>query len=95
MTLDALGLLRVARTAIRDLHEKIAVLDSLVGLMESIASDVYPGDDADEIRAATAVLRCALREVVSSAVDASVAVGQVRLVGALRAIEVEEGPEES
>ncbi len=94
ITIDALALHRVARTAIRDLQDRVEVLENLVGLLDSIAGEVYTGDPAEEIRAATTMLRCGLREVVATAVDASVAVGQVRLVGALRSIEIEDGPPE-
>ena len=93
MTHDALGLHRIAATAIRDLHDRVEVLENLVGLLQSIASETYSGDPAEELRAATTMLRCGLREVVATAVDAAVAVGQVRLVSALRGIEIEDGPE--
>ena len=89
-----MGLHRITRQAIRDLQEKIEVLTNIVGLLDGVASETFPGDDADHIRGSTTMMRAALKEIVSTAIDASVAVGQVRFMSALRGIEIEDGAEE-
>ena len=89
ITLHALGLHRLARQAIRDLQERVHQLDALVGLLDSLSAEVQPGDSLEHLRGATTMLRAALREVVGVAIEAAVAVGQVRFVGLLRGIEVE------
>ena len=92
--LDGLGLHRVTRQAIRDLHERVEQLEALVGLLDSIASEVFPGDNARQTRAAATIMQTTLAEIVARAIDAAVAVGQVRFAASLRSIEIEEGPEE-
>ncbi|MBL9028188.1 MAG: hypothetical protein JNL21_38705 [Myxococcales bacterium] len=62
--------------------------------MDSISSEVFPGDEPDQLRSATTILRSTLEEIASTAIEAAMAVGQVRFVGQLRGIEIEEGPEE-
>lgn len=91
---DGLRLHRITREAIRDLHAKIEVLDAIVSLLDGVSTDVQPGDEHDRIRATTTMVKAALREIVSTAIDAAVAVGQVRFVGQLRGIEIEDAPEE-
>lgn len=92
--IDGLGLHRITRQAIRDLHERVEQLESLVGLLDSIASEVFPGDHARETRAAATIMQTTLAEIVAKAIDAAVAVGQVRFAASLRSIEIEDGPEE-
>lgn len=94
ITIDGLGLHRIAREAIRDLHSKVEVLDAIVGLLDGVAAETFPGDESDHLRASTTMMKAALREIVVTAIDAAVAVGQVRFVGQLRSIEIEDGPEE-
>ena len=94
VVLDGLGLHRVTRQAIRDLHERVEQLEALVGLLDSIAQDVFPGDHARGLRAASTIMQTTLAEIVARAIDAAVAVGQVRFSASLRSIEIEEGPEE-
>ncbi len=92
--IDGLGLHRVTRQAIRDLHDRVEQLESLVGLLDSISSEVFPGDEPDQLRSATTILRSTLEEIASTAIEAAVAVGQVRFAASLRSIEIEDGPEE-
>lgn len=84
----------MTRQAIRDLHERVEQLESLVGLLDSIATEVFPGDHVRETRAAGTIMHTTLAENVTKAIDAAVAVGQVRFSASLRSIEIEEGPDE-
>lgn len=84
----------MTRQAIRDLHERVEQLESLVGLLDSISAEVFPGDHAREMRAAATIMQTTLAEIVARAIDAAVAVGEVRFAASLRSIEIEEGPEE-
>jgi ribosomal protein L30/L7E len=92
--LDGLGLHRVTRQAIRDLNDRVEQLESLVGLLDSIASEVFAGDQAREMRAAATIIQTTLAEIVARSIDAAVAVGQVRFAASLRSIEIEEGPDQ-
>ena len=92
--IDGLGLHRITRQAIRDLHERVEQLEALVGLLDSISSDIFPGDQARGLRAAATIMQTTLAEIVVRAIDAAVAVGQVRFAASLRSIEIEEGPGE-
>jgi hypothetical protein len=94
IALDGLKLHRFARQAIDEVRRKVEVLDALVGLLDGISADLQPGDEADQLRAKTTMMRAALKEIVVTAIDAAVAVGQVRFVGQLWSIEVEDGPGE-
>lgn len=88
--IDGLGLHRITRQAIRELHERVDQLEALVGLLDSISSEVFAGDEPDQLRAATTIMRTTLASIASTAAEAGVAVGQVRFVGQLRAVEIEE-----
>lgn len=88
--IDGLGLHRITRQAIRDLHERVGQLEALVGLLDSISAEVFAGDGPAEPRAATTILKTTLASIASTATEAAVAVGQVRFVGQLRSIEIEE-----
>jgi hypothetical protein len=92
--IDGLKFHRFARQAIDELRAKVEVLDALVGLLDGTSADVQPGDEADQLRAKTTVMRAALKEIVVTVIDAAVAVGMVRFVGQLWSIEIEDGPEE-
>lgn len=70
------------------------MLDALVGLLDGISADVQPGDEQDHIRASTTMLKAALREIASTAIDAAVAIGQVRLVGQLWENAIDQDDEE-
>jgi hypothetical protein len=92
---DGLGLHRITRRAILELQERVTQLEALVGLLDSLTVEVYPGDDEGDLRSVTTTVQATLKEIVSTAVEAAAAAGQIRFSAQMRSIEIPEGPPES
>lgn len=81
--LDALGLHRRRREAVRLLQDRVEDLRHLVGLLDSLANETFPHDEPDDLRGASAMMRAAVVGVIESAVDIGMALGKVRFMAAL------------
>jgi len=88
--LDALGLLRCRRAVLRGLADEVEVLRHVAALVESTASQVFVDTPADEVRAATTMVRVAAGQLVETSLCVASHLGALKVLTDLAAITVEE-----
>lgn len=91
--LDRLGLHRIRSQARRELQEQIDTIRNLVGLLDSLSFEIATAEEPEDLRATTTMMRAALREIASTSIETSMAVGKVRFGGDIEGIEIEEAEE--
>ncbi len=89
VTLNALGVHRRKREALRAIGEKVEKLQNLVGLLQSIAGDTFADDPPEQLRASSTILRTTLREIAGTAVEMASDLGELRFAAHVSALEIE------
>src|SRR5262249_53259942 len=94
LKLDVLALHRRKREAIRALVEGVEKLQHLVGMLDQLAHEVLPGDEADHLRGAATMMRAAANGIMEAATDIAGRLGEIRFMATLDHITVDETEEQ-